>query len=283
MHHCERIILINTKYKDMDILIGKEPGNGRLMIAVGQKAAMLGAAGSVPNTVSRCKPAEGIAHCMLSVADNGDMTVKNLKLSNITCVDGAEVMQKKITFSNAVTLGAGNYKLDLQQVVNAAKVLNQPQANNVQNPVQTPAQPSQPQSQPEYSILHLKRVWEDYHDKTMELKLKSRNLSVLRSSTPLFTLGGGFVAGYGKQMFGLPDGVTVIAGIMGAIGLVLMIYSFYLSYKDKSLEEGEKLTDDFQSNYVCPNPHCHRFVGNQPYKLLRQNKNCPYCKCKWTE
>ena len=44
-----------------------------------------------------------------------------------------------------------------------------------------------------------------------------------------------------------------------------------------------RLEEDFREKYICPNPLCHHFLGATPYKELLKNRNCPYCKSKFTE
>ena len=86
--------------KGKTILVGKEPGNGRLFVSVkinGQpKTAAIGEMNSVPNSVSRCKPTENTAHCKIEVDNSENITVANLKPQNVTYVNGAEIVSKKV-------------------------------------------------------------------------------------------------------------------------------------------------------------------------------------------
>ena len=88
--------------KGKTILVGKEPGNGRLFVSVkinGQpKTAAIGEMNSVPNSVSRCKPAENTAHCKIEVDATGNLIVTNLKPQNVTYVNGAEIVSKKVKY-----------------------------------------------------------------------------------------------------------------------------------------------------------------------------------------
>ena len=67
--------------KGKTILIGKEPSQGRLLVALpgSGKSAAIGLPGSVPASVSRCRPAEGIAHAKISIDQSGNIILTNLK------------------------------------------------------------------------------------------------------------------------------------------------------------------------------------------------------------
>ena len=92
------------RLKGKTILIGKEPGQGRLLVSVSGKTAV-GASNSVPNSVSRCKVAEGVAHAKITVDQSGNMVLTNMKTENVTYVNGSEIASKRILPSNTVELG----------------------------------------------------------------------------------------------------------------------------------------------------------------------------------
>ena len=84
------------------------------------------------------------------------------------------------------------------------------------------------------------------------------------------------------KTMGWGDAIFVVTLMMTAIGLMLMVFSFVNGFRDNSIEKREAATEKFNSEYVCPNPKCHHFMGAQSYHIIRQNKNCPWCKCKFT-
>lgn len=261
--------------KGKTILVGKEPGNGRLYVSVnvnGQhKVAPIGEMQSVPNSVSRCKPGENIAHCKITVGENGEMTITNMKPQNVTYVNGTEVMSKRLKAGSRIELGKDRYVMDLNAVIMAAqKIVG---VTHVQPTYSKPA-PQMPTQ--EYSIRHLKRVWNEYNNSMKSIKIRQRNNGLLSSIPMAFSMFGGLVAGVAPE-------VREIALVFTGIALFIMLIGFYKRFTDKSIDESEELTEEFQHNYVCPNPQCHHFMGNQPYNVLRQNKTCPYCKCKLTE
>ena len=123
------------RLKGKTILIGKEPGQGRLAIVVDGKAGVLGTVGCVPNCVSRCK--DGLAHCKITVAQDGSMTITNLKEQNVTFVNGAAVVSKKIAVNSRVQLGKDRYYIDVKTVLQAAAKLVGPPPPPPVNPTLT--------------------------------------------------------------------------------------------------------------------------------------------------
>lgn len=202
-------------------------------------------------------------HCWLTDNGDGTYTLVN-KSSQGTFVDGRQVLKTKVTADTYI-------KLSETTTVKVADLL--PLRQSV----------SQPQkSTPEYSIRHLKNVWDEYHGKSLLIQKKQRSINTLRSAAPMFTLGSGAIATLAKIM-GWADSIFGITIVLTIIGLGLMIYCFILGVRDKSIEEREKSTEEFTRKYICPNPECHHFLGNQSYSLLVQNKNCPWCKCKFVK
>lgn len=273
----------------LTLLIGREQGQSRLLVAMDvngrPKLAYIGGAGSVPASVSRCVPFEGSAHCKIEVDASGNMIVTNLKPQNATMVNGIEVMSKRVSHDDRLTLGRGNYDVNVGTIIDAAT-----QTLIVQQGRQRP--PTQPAgagvgtaaaagAATTYSLRPLEHVWKRYYEATNKLNDKQRNINLLRSVTPIFTIGSGVIAGIAKSCNGA-EFVLPLTITLTVIGLILMIYSFVRAYQFNSVKEKELITQEFQRNYVCPNPECRHFVGNQPYEIIRQNKVCPYCKCKLT-
>lgn len=251
------------------ILIGKEPGQGRLLIAVGTHTGAIGQPGSVPASVSRCRPAEGIAHCKIEISASGTMTVYNLKAQNVTTVDGLQIEQKRVKETSQLGLGKDHFQVSVGAVLAVAvQIVGGTAGGKKQAPT--------------YSLRPLEPVWNEYHASLLNISKRQRKVNLLRSAAPLFTLGAGALAMVSRQIEGL-EGITGFTAVLFVVGLVIMVYGFYLSSKDKSIEEKEALTDQLQSHYTCPNPECRHFMGAVPFKVLRQNKKCPYCGCTLTD
>lgn len=258
----------NTDHlKGMTILVGKEPGNSRLLVSLmikGQpKASAIGNLNGVPNSVSRCKPAENTAHCKIDVNQQGNLTLTNLKPENVTYVKGMEIVSKRVTPDMTIELGQDRFPVTVESILDTASKI---------------VMATLPPPPEEYSILPLKEVWEEYNNKMRDIKIKQRNTGLLSSIPMAFSMLGGLIAGVA------PD-IRQYALVLTGIALIIMLFGFYKRFTDKSIEETERITEEFQRKYVCPNHKkpCRHFMGNVPYNILRQNTKCPYCGCTFTE
>ncbi len=253
-----------SQIKNTSILIGKEPNHGRLLIATtvnGQiKTTTIGEIGSVANSVSRCYPKENIAHCKIEIDHNGNMRLHNLKPQNVTYVNNAEILTKKITSDCRISLGKDHYPVNLREVFKAVEKLFS----------------EGPAFAKEYDISSLERVWNDYKAELRAIQERQKKNGLLSRIPILITMTGGAVIGLGG-----PE-IKNLALIPTIIAAIVMVYGLYKSHADSSADDRERVTEDFQQKYVCPNPECKHFVGNIPYSILIQDKTCRYCKCKWT-
>jgi len=250
--------------KGRTILIGKEPGQGRLLLTIvgTGKTIALGSAGSVPNSVSRCKVAEGVAHCKIVVGMDGSMTITNMKPQNVTYVDGIEIVSKRITTSSQVALGMDRYQINVATLIQALGKI-------------TPPPPPPP-----LGIAHLEKIWDDYYAQTLEIA-RHRNTLALWTRVPmLFTMGSGALVALANNQ-DWPKEIFTLTTIMTIIGFVIMLYGFWKSYTDDSVKQSEAIKEDFEQHYVCPNHECRHFLGYKKYSLLKQDKACPYCKSKF--
>lgn len=248
--------------KGKTILIGKEPGQGRLLIAIKglPKIITIGQIGSVPESVSRCKPAEGVAHCQLEIDEVGNLTLTNLKAQNVTLVNNGEIMSKRVNTASTVLLGKDRYPIDLSVILDAAEKLFVTVV---------------PPTQPKFSIKHLKDVWDEYNENQKKIKIRQKNIGLLSSIPIAFSMFGGLLAGVAPE-------IRSFALVFTGIALVIMFIGLYLRFTDKSIEKSEQEQEKLQNKYVCPNPKCRHFLGIQSYNILKQNKGCPHCKCLWT-
>ncbi len=235
------------RLKGKTILIGKEPGQGRLLVAiVGGKTAALGSPNSVPGSVSRCKPAESIAHAKITVDQSGNMVLTNMKSRNATYVNGSEIASKRILPTNTVELGKDRFNINLPVVIETAKKI-----------VGGGATPPPPPTSV-VNIKHLERVWLHYHDSLKHLREKQKKVNLIRSGCGIFTM-----CAMPCIFFLGPIGYALTG-----IGVIGNIYSFVGLKNDNTSEEQERLAEEFQDSYVCPN--CGKFLGNISYKMLKK-------------
>ncbi len=300
-----------------------DQGQGLLCVAVNLnghiRRGMIGGGQPVPENVSRCLPEQNTAHCRIDVGPNFRLTITNLKPQNQTFVNNQQILSSVVDTSARVALGPTRYPLNLSMVLNAATKLvaapqpqrqpqqpqyapqrpqqqapygpqyayqqqyqQQYQQSQYQQQLQQPQQPQQPHQKPSFSIEHLQYVWEDYHHKNMELKIKQRRINLIRGLSPIFTLGSGSLAAI-SRLQEWPESITYITTALTVIGVIISVYGFVLGALDKSIEEGDRLTNNFLMRYQCPNPECHKSLPNQPFSILKKNyTKCPYCGCTYT-
>ena len=128
-----------------------------------------------------------------------------------------------------------------------------------------------------FSLLKLKAVWEEYDSAKMELQLAEQKKNNFRGL-------GGILSGAGILFMFIPSlGIIryIATGLSVLIGIVFFIRGMNT---DSSLTvKLHDLDEEFRKRYVCPNPECRHFLGQIPYDVLRQNKGCSYCKCRYKE
>lgn len=257
------------RLKGKTILVGKEPGQCRLLVAISGtgKTATIGSPGCVPNCVSRCKPTEGTAHCKIDIDQNGTMVLTNLKSQNVTYVNGVEIFSKKVQVSSEVALGKDHFQMPLSLVIETAKKLV---------PTIAPPPPS-PQAQ-KYNIRHLEKIWNDFHDKNIEIQKRARQQALLARIPMFFTMAGGAISAIAVAL-NWGDEVKTLCISFTVIGIFVMIYSFFKSKNDTSIEDREKLVEDFQDHYICPK--CGKYLPVTPYKLMKKqySMRCPHAGC----
>ena len=260
------------RLKGKTILVGKEPGQGRLLVAISGtgKTAAIGSPGCVPNCVSRCKPAENVAHAKIAIDQKGNITLSNMKSQNVTFVNGSEIQSKRINQSNTVELGKDRFPVSVPMILETAK--------KILGSVTPPPPP--------FDIKHLRKVWEDYEqemDRIAQHQIeigKKRMLPIMVSSASSVLSGLGALISLSSLWVTLP--VT---------GVVSLLYFRNYSSKDTSYEDRKKANNEFQTNYVCPNPKCGKFHGALSYDLLKnqcrspkdQKMYCPRCGCEYVE
>ncbi|MCH5225417.1 MAG: FHA domain-containing protein [Muribaculaceae bacterium] len=266
------------KLKGKEIFVGRESGTDRLLVYLsinGQiKVVHIGNPGSVPKSVSRAIPNQNKAHISIKIDDNGNINVSNLKPENVTFVNGSPIVSKRISEDDKVELGADHYQLPLNILLQSAQKLGQPLEPN-------------PTPKPEvktFNITHLEKVWNDFHEGDLAIKDKQHKMGLQQRIPIFFTIGAGALTSVAWSL-GWGEWIRIVSICLTGIGLLLMIYFFIQSSKFNPVRETDKLREDFQNRYVCPNPECHRFLGNYSYTMMKNQfkMECPYCKSKFKE
>lgn len=235
----------------MEIIIGREEGARRLHCVAGGREFNIGAAGSVPLSVSR-------QHCKLTV-NGSDITIENIKVQNITFVDGNQIVSKTISATSKVQLGEERFLIPLQQILQLA----------------TGGKMGAPEV-PTFSLKPLKSVWEEYDRRKMEIQnnaAKSANKQRLQGILSMLGMCVGFIPGI--------DQTVRIVIIVAA--LAIAVYFFIKGSMNESVQQQlHDLDEEFAKKYKCPNPKCGKPFGAVPYRNIEYNKQCFACGCKYT-
>ena len=242
----------------IEIVIGRDGTTSQLKLSVGQQAKSFGAQGSVPQTVSR-------QHCSLTVNENGTYTLKNLKLQNVTFVNGQQIDTKTITEKDSIELGPDKYLVSW----NTLKSIMPAKAEVV-------------------SIKSLKKVWDNYQSANeqdvisqQQLNLKKQKQNLLRGLTgvfiPLAILLSVFAGGKDNPVF------IVLYSLPGIITLMMTIVQYNGIKQDEELyiariEEKKERDIRFRRDYSCPK--CGKYLS-MPFDVLERYDSCPYCKVKF--
>lgn len=268
-----------TSLKGLTIYIGRESGTDKLLtytIQNGQTTSVsVGQEGIVPHSVSRALPTQQKAHVSIVIDNSGDLTLKNLKSENITLVNGSPIISKRISISDKIELGADHFIIPLELVLNS---LSMKFSNTVSSQIH------QKKEIRTYKISHLKRVWDNYHEGDLEIADKQHKIGLQQRIPIFFTIGAGALTSVAWSL-GWGEWIKIVSICLTAIGIFLMAYFFMQSSKFNPRRETDKLREDFQSKYICPNPECKRFLGNYSYTMMKNQykMECPYCKSKFTE
>ncbi len=227
----------------MDYIIGRDANTSQLCITFGQQVIRLGSLGSVPMTVSR-------HHCQLTIDDNGQMSIKNLKPQNVTYVNCHAVESKSITANDSIALGSAHYQINLVEIISAVK-----------------------KAMPKVvDIRQLKSVWDEYNNAQLEMKIKQGKFVALSSGTGLITM-----AAVVLSFMGVGLEARIACYVVAAVFILITIITRWKNATKIPLQQ-EEWKKWLRNNYKCPN--CgHSF--NMDYDTLSQYDNCPYCKAKF--
>lgn len=224
----------------MEIIIGRDSLTQQLCIAKDGAAKRFGVAGSVPMDVSR-------HHMSLQPAGADKWHIKNLNERNVTFVNGLAVESKVISESDKVELGNSHYLFPWTAI-------QEPKVETV-------------------NIRPLKKIWQDYESRKLELQITERKFNAARSATGIITMlaiACSIVLGHGPIylfFYAIAIGFSVLFAIQ--------------AYKKSSEvpRRQQEMNKIFQQRYKCP--MCGHFLGFQDYDILTQSDACPYCKTKY--
>jgi len=233
----------------MEIIIGRKPETNQLKITIGKQAKVCGTENSVPNSVSR-------THFSLTAVEGGGFTLKNLNPANETFVNGVSVESKQVTQQDKIELGASRYVFDWGLIAEVSPVL--------------------------IDIRPLHKVWNDYNKERRKIQVQQGRFNAIKSLTGVLTMGAMIAMFFENNKDGGSGGFN-IRMVLYVLAIVFNIVAFVITYINASKipEKTEALDRKFRKRYICPNPKCGHFMGNQPYDILAQGKACPYCRAQF--
>lgn len=242
----------------IEIVIGRDGSTSQLKISIGQQSKSFGSQGSVPQTVSR-------QHCSLTVNDNGTYMLKNLKLQNVTFVNGQQIDSKTIKENDTIELGPDKYLVSW----NTLKSVIPAKAEVV-------------------SIEPLKKIWDRYQLENEKVEIRKQQLAIkkqkqnlLRGLTgifiPLAIVLSVFAGGRDNPLF------ILLYSLPGIITLMMTISQYNNIKEDESniisdREQKKERDLRFRRDYSCPK--CGKYLS-MPYDVLERYDSCPYCKVKF--
>lgn len=247
------------------IFFGRDPNNNKLIIAIEINGQFFRAPYSLHssgnNGVSRCAPESESSHFSLQIDRQGQLILTNSKPQNCTLVNGVPIIKRIIQVNDTIEVGAGRINIDISEIIRLATQLLNQELNIA------------------YDTSHLKDIWDDHYRKAIALQKKQKRLGLWVSGSMVFSLSATcasiFIDTHNQFTTTFIHALTVIAW-------VVCISSFYMRFRDNSIEVKEKEKDSFMDKYICPNSQCGRFFGEIPYRQIKnQYKICPSCKCKY--
>lgn len=235
----------------MKISIGREAGKSRLHLTVVDdqgkvlRDVCVGAEQSVHQSVSR-------QHLQLELQDDGTILLENIKMQNITYVNGTQVHRKAVRTGDKIEMGTERYLLDWKLVKSLLPQM--------------------------FDIRNLKNVFEDYRDSIKKLNKQQAQSAALKSITGVFSMGAIAVGIF----FGKDGDFSALTAVLYGTALITTIFFFVKSWRDADRipELRDKIQNDFQHTCVCPNEECRHYLGNYSF-YDNLPKQCPHCHAKY--
>ena len=220
----------------VEIKIGRDADSGKLRLTVGEKSAPIKDAPACPDGVSR-------EHVLISVSDEGIITLENLNIENDTFVNGFGVEKKRISLSDRIELGRQRYLLSWDIL-----------------------KPLIPQFA---DIRHLRQVYDDYEAEKLRQEISERRFGVVRSATGLITMAAIMLSIFaGRNTL-----YIVLYALAGAISLGLFLMAFRAA--SQAPKKRMQLQKEAEEKFCCP--QCHKPLTLQKYNQI-QTKRCPHCQ-----
>lgn len=226
----------------------------------------------------------GRKHAFLRTLPDGNFELESIGEHHPFYVNGMEFRKKRVSKDTLVRFG--NFSATIGQLLTPVQAPPPPPAGNGPQGAGARAGAGQQQAPqvPDVSAEFdkLENVWKKYNEDRRKLGLAVTKLNNLR----MVVLPLGSLIGIGASMVSTDNNamrlVGSVIGVMFSVGISLIIGQLSMKRQKRVQEETEELTADFMLTYVCPNEkNCNRFLGHTPFKVLKAQGRCPYCKAKF--
>jgi DNA-directed RNA polymerase subunit RPC12/RpoP len=193
-------------------------------------------------------------HCRILRKADG-IYIEDLNSANGTFVNGKEVVIKKVSNKDLITLGGEDgYELKLDKVLNLL-----------------------PMSDKEFAekFLKLKDVYEKYQKTKVKIQSESQASMMMKRTIPMA------VPSLLMVVIGLvipnDSAKYILSSLGGILSAVAMIIGGVGASKSmaKLPERLAALREQFMLDYVCP--ACGREYGERPWENIKRQGKCPYC------
>lgn len=150
----------------------------------------------------------------------------------------------------------------------------------IEKPVKDPLPPVKPKR---YDISRLRLLYDDYHEKKINLDSKSDSINGMRSMIMLISMATGGCSGVLADLFGLSNNKLMSTLLGVGIGLTLVIVLNYVikSRQEKVRRDRQANEHDFAVNYCCPG--CRLPFKGKVYENILAEGKCPKCKAEYYE
>lgn len=215
-------------------------------------------------------------HLKLTNLPDGKVQVEDLGSTNGTFIDGVRIIKMVVDPNTVVRMG-NSFTFRVGDAIPAAAVMAPQKTPSAGGGVVAP--PVTQKTVPEYSLAHLESVQNDYERALMEIREKAQSIGKKRMLPMMLGMASTALSPILATMLSLQTLYITVS--IAVISLIMYIQAYNL--KDTSAEEQKAAKSNYIKRYTCPNPQCHRYIGNLgEYMVLKQNTMCPHCKCKWT-
>ena len=200
-------------------------------------------------------------HCKVSPNGDGTFTLANIS-SNGTKVDGMDVIRSGHVKADSVIQLGPYFKSTLRELLAQDRKPSSPPSGSTPPPPQ--------QQEKSVSIVHLKRIWDDYEQTNLDIANKQRSINLTRTGLGIFTMC------VMPTLFFMGPVAYVLTGV----GVLGNIYSFVGIKNAETPKEKTERRKDFERRYVCPN--CKKNFSDRDYEYISRNiDKCPHCKVRF--